>query len=82
VLALKEAQAAAQKLRLQIQALEMQAPQDIESAFRSAATERAGAVMALAGGFTGFYRTRIVNLASKSRLPTMYNTSRYVEDGG
>ena len=47
VLALKEAQAAAQKLGLQIQALEMKAPQDIESAFRSAARERAGAVMTL-----------------------------------
>jgi putative tryptophan/tyrosine transport system substrate-binding protein len=82
VLALKEAQAAAQKLGLQIQALEMQAPQDIENAFRSAARERAGAVMTLPGGFTGFYRTRIVNLAAKSRLPAMYNNLRFVEDGG
>jgi putative ABC transport system substrate-binding protein len=82
LLALKEVQALAQKLGLQIQALEMQAPQDIESAFRSAASERAGAVMTLPGGFTGFYRTRIVNLAAKSRLPAMYNNSRFVEDGG
>ena len=82
VLALKEARAAAQKLGLQIQALEMQAPQDVESAFRSAARERAGAVMTLPGGFTGFYRARIVNLAAQNRLPGMYNNSRFVEDGG
>jgi putative ABC transport system substrate-binding protein len=82
MLALKEAQAAAQKLGLQIQALEMQAPQDIDSAFRSAARERAGAVMTLAGGFTGFHRKRIVNLAAKSHLPAVYNNSRFVEDGG
>jgi putative tryptophan/tyrosine transport system substrate-binding protein len=82
MLALKEAQAAAQKLGLQIQALEMQAPQDIESAFRSAVKERAGAVMTLPGGFTGFYRTQIVKLALKSHLPAMYNNSRFVEDGG
>ena len=82
LLALKEAQAAAQKLGLQIQALEMQAPQDIENAFRSAVRERAGAVLTLPGGFTGFYRTRIVNLAAKSRLPAMYNNARFVEDGG
>jgi putative ABC transport system substrate-binding protein len=82
MLALKEAQAAAHKLGLQIQALEMQAPQDIDSAFRSAARERAGAVMTLAGGFTGFHRTRIVSLAAKSRLPGMYNNARFVEDGG
>ena len=82
LLALKEAQAAGQRLGLQIQALEMQAPQDVDSAFRSAVRERAGAVMTLPGGFTGFYRTRIVNLAAKSRLPAMYNTLRFVEDGG
>jgi putative tryptophan/tyrosine transport system substrate-binding protein len=82
MLALKEAQAMAKKLGLQIQALEMQAPQDIDNAFRSAARERAGAVMTLAGGFTGFNRKRIVNLAAKSRLPAMYNNSRFVEDGG
>jgi putative ABC transport system substrate-binding protein len=82
VLALKEAQAAAQKLGLQVQALEMKAPEDIESAFRSAAKERAGAIMTLPGGFTGFYRKRIVNLATKSRLPGVYNNARFVEDGG
>ncbi|HET9297952.1 MAG TPA: ABC transporter substrate-binding protein [Candidatus Binatia bacterium] len=82
VLALKEAQSAAQKLGLQIQALEMQAPQDIESAFRSAARDRAAAIMTLPGGFTGFYRKWIVNLAAKSRLPGVYNNSRFVEDGG
>jgi putative ABC transport system substrate-binding protein len=79
---LKEAQAAARKLRLQIQVLEMQAPHDIENAFRSAARENAGAVMTLPGGFTGFHRTLIVNLAAKSRLPGMYNNSRFAEDGG
>ncbi len=82
VLSLKEAQSAAIKLRLQIQALEMQAPEDIDNAFRSAVRERAEAVMTLAGGFTGFNRKRIVNLAAKSRLPAMYNNARFVADGG
>src|SRR5688572_19302651 len=82
MLALKEAQAAAQKLGLQIQALEMQAPEDIESAFQSARRERAGAILTIAGGFTGFYRARIVALAAKSRLPAMYNNSSFVEIGG
>ena len=82
MLALKEAQAAAQRLGLHIQALEMKAPQDIEIAFRSAARDRAAAVMTLPGGFTGFHRTRIVNLAAKSHLPGVYNNSRFVEDGG
>jgi putative ABC transport system substrate-binding protein len=81
-LALKEVQGAAQRLGLKLQALEMQASQDIENAFQSAVRERAKAVMTLAGGFTGFYRTRIVELAAKSRLPGMYNNSQFVEAGG
>jgi len=82
MLALKEAQATAEKLGLQIQALEMQTPEDIESAFRSARRERAGAIITVAGGFTGFYRSRIVNLAAKNRLPAMYNNASFVEIGG
>ncbi|MEX0802857.1 MAG: ABC transporter substrate-binding protein [Candidatus Binatia bacterium] len=82
VLALKEAQAAAQRLGLQLQSLEMRAPKDIESAFRSATRERAGALMTLPGGFTGFYRRRIVDLAAKSGLPAIYPNSRFVADGG
>ena len=82
MLALKETQSVAQRLRLHIHALELQAPQDIEGAIQSAVKERAGALMTLAGGFTGFYRRRIVNLAAKSRLPGMYTIIRFVEDGG
>jgi hypothetical protein len=59
----------------------MKAPQGIDSAFRSAVRERAEAVMTLAGGFAGFYRTRLVSLAA-SRLAAMYNNARSVEDGG
>ena len=82
VLALKEAQAAAQKLSLQLQPLEMLAPEDIERAFRSATRDRAGALMTLPGGFIGFYRRRIVDLAAKSGLPTIYSNTRFVDDGG
>ena len=38
--------------------------------------------MTLPGGFTGFYRTRIVNLAAKNHLPGIYNNARFVEEGG
>ena len=82
MLALKEAQAAARKLHLQIQALEMQTPEDIDGAFQSVAREGAGAIMTLSGGFTGFYRSRIVTLATQSRRPVMYNNSSFVTVGG
>src|SRR5918999_3932141 len=82
MLALKEAQTAADKLGLQIQALEMQTSEDIDSAFHSARRERAGAILTVAGGFTGFYRSRIVALAAKNHLPAMYNNASFVEAGG
>jgi putative ABC transport system substrate-binding protein len=82
LLALKEAQAAAQRLHLQLQPLEMGTPQDIENAFRVASRERAGAVMTLPGGFTGFHQKRIVDLAVQHRLPGMYPNTRFVEAGG
>jgi putative tryptophan/tyrosine transport system substrate-binding protein len=80
MLALKEVQVTARKLGLQIQALEMQTPDDIENAFRAAVRERTGALMTSPGGFTGFYRSRIVALAAKNSLPAMYNNARFVED--
>ena len=82
MLALKEVQVTARKLGLQIQALEMQTPDDIENAFRAAVRERTGALMTSPGGFTGFYRSRIVALAAKNSLPAMYNNARFVEVGG
>jgi putative tryptophan/tyrosine transport system substrate-binding protein len=60
----------------------MRTPEDIDSALQSASRERAGALMTLPGGFTGFYRKRIVDLAAKSRLPGIYPNSFFVEDGG
>jgi putative tryptophan/tyrosine transport system substrate-binding protein len=60
----------------------MRTPEDIDSALQSASRERAGALMTLPGGFTGFYQKRIVDLAAKSRLPGIYPNSFFVEDGG
>lgn len=82
LLALKQAQTAAQKLGVRLQTLELQAQEDIENAFQSAARERAGAILTVAGGFMGFHRSRIVSLAAKNRLPGMYNNSSFVEVGG
>ena len=38
--------------------------------------------MTIPGGFTGYYRSQLVNRAAKSGLPGMYNNSRFVEAGG
>ena len=81
-LALKDAKAAATPLGLKLQTLQVQASNDLEIAFRSAASERANAMLVLSGGFLGFRRKRIVDLAAKGRLPTMFGRTEAVEDGG
>jgi putative ABC transport system substrate-binding protein len=81
-LALKDAKAAATPLGLKLQTLQVRAANDLEIAFRSAASERANALLVLPGGFLGFHRKRIADLAAKRRLPSMFGRPEAVDDGG
>jgi putative tryptophan/tyrosine transport system substrate-binding protein len=80
--ALKETEPVARYLRVGIQSLEVKGPDDFEGAFQAATKKRAGALMVLGGGFFAFHEKRIADLAAKSRLPAIYNATRYVEAGG
>jgi putative ABC transport system substrate-binding protein len=60
----------------------VRASNDLEIAFRSAASERANALLVLPGGFLGFHRKRIADLAAKGRLPSMFGRLEAVDDGG
>jgi putative ABC transport system substrate-binding protein len=79
--ALIEVKVAAEALGVHLQYLEVQAPKDIETAFRAASKGRADAVLALTNPVLG-YRAQVADLAIKSRVPTMYQASEYVEAGG
>jgi putative tryptophan/tyrosine transport system substrate-binding protein len=80
--ALREINLAADGFGVQLQYLEIQAPKDIETAFQAASKERAHAVLVLSGTVLLSQRKQIVDLAIKSRLPTIYNRPEYAEDGG
>jgi putative ABC transport system substrate-binding protein len=82
--ALKETETVARYLRIGIQSLEVKGkgPDDIEGAFRAATKGRANGLMLGSGGFFAAHRKRIVELAEKDRLPTMYPSVTYVEAGG
>ncbi|MBI2554481.1 MAG: ABC transporter substrate-binding protein [Candidatus Rokubacteria bacterium] len=83
ILALRETEVAARSLGLQLQSLEVRGPNpDFEGAFGAAARERAGALITLRNPLIVRHRTRIVNLAAKSRLPAMYDEREFVEAGG
>jgi ABC-type uncharacterized transport system substrate-binding protein len=79
---LKETELAAGALTVQLQYLDVRDPKDIESAFRAASKGRADSVLVLASPVVNPYRTEITTLAVKNRLPAIYSTPEFVEDGG
>ena len=80
--ALKEIEIAAAAFTMKVQYLDIQIPQDIETAFRAAAKERADALLVLQSPVFNAQRARIGDLALKSRLPATYPRREFVEDGG
>jgi ABC-type uncharacterized transport system substrate-binding protein len=79
---LKETELAATSLGVKCQFLEVLGPKDIETAFRAATNARAEAVLALNSFVINSHHKQIVDLAVKSRLPTIYPWPEPVEVGG
>jgi putative ABC transport system substrate-binding protein len=79
---MRETEAAARSLGVQLQPLEVRGPDDFERAFQAAIKERAGALITLDDAFVFTHRTRIVKLAATSRLPGIYGFREFVEVGG
>jgi ABC-type uncharacterized transport system substrate-binding protein len=79
---LSEAEVAARALSLRLQLVEARGPADIDKAFSEAIRARAGAVIVLSTPMFGSERRRLVDLAAKYRLPTMYSFRGYVDAGG
>jgi len=79
---LREAEVAAGALAVKLQYLDVLSPKDIETAFQAAGKGRADAVLLLASPFAAPNRKQIADLAIKSRLPTIYFRSDFVEAGG
>jgi len=79
---LEETQVAAGRLGIQLQPLEGRNPDEIEQAFEAATRERARAIVVFDDPVIYSYRTRVVALAAKRRLPAMYGYREFVDDGG
>jgi putative ABC transport system substrate-binding protein len=67
---------------LRLQSLEVKNPNDIAGVFEAASKERAGAIITLPDPLTNTLGPRIVELATKKRLPTMFTQAPPVEAGG
>ena len=80
--ALKEIELTAGAFTVQLQHLDVQGAQDIETAFRAASKGHADAVLVLAGPVLVINRKQVIDLAVKNRLPATYYRREFVEDGG
>ena len=78
----QETQVAAKPMGVEVQSLEWRSFDEIDGAFKAAATGRADALIVLQSAFMNTHRTRIVELAAKHRLPTMFAERTHVESGG
>ena len=78
----KATQAAARPLAVQLQSLELRAPNDFGLAFGTATRERSDALIAIRDNLTDSHRRQIVAFAAKNRLPAMYPMKEYAEDDG
>jgi len=82
-IAFKEYEAAARTLKVQLQSLEVRGPNPhLEGAFQAAAKGRASALITIANPVLSRYQKRIAELATKNRLPSIYEASEYVEASG
>jgi putative tryptophan/tyrosine transport system substrate-binding protein len=79
---LRETELAARAFGAQLQYLDILDPKDIESTFREASKGRADGVLVLSSPVFNSHRTQVVELAAKSRLPTIYYATEWVDDGG
>jgi len=72
----------ASALRVNLQSLQVQDPNEFERAFDAMTREHADGLLVLSDTFTTFYRARLAELAAKHRLPAIYGHDQYTEAGG
>ena len=81
-IAFKEYEGAARVFKLHFQSLEVRGPKpNIEGVFQAAKTGRADALIIVINPVIGVHQQAIVALATKNRLPSMWESDRYVERG-
>jgi putative tryptophan/tyrosine transport system substrate-binding protein len=79
---MKELEAAARTLGLDLQPMQVRAAEDLENAFSEMAKDRAGAFLVLSNPAIGFFRGKVAEFAAKARVPGIYATPAYVTAGG
>ena len=82
-LQLKELRVAAPALKVELEEIKTEVdPQSLESAFKTAKQKQVKAIITTSIRVFFAERKRIVELATKHRLPAIYNRKEYVDEGG
>jgi putative ABC transport system substrate-binding protein len=79
---LRDVQEAARAIGLQIHALRANIDREIEVAFATVASQRIAALAVAASPFFTTRRDKVVALAARHAVPTMYTAREYAVDGG
>ena len=79
---LGETEAATHALGLQLHAVEVRSPADLDRAFEAIAHTRPSALITLADGMLLDNRTRLVAFAAQRRLPAIFPDREFAEAGG
>jgi putative ABC transport system substrate-binding protein len=81
-LELQRTQAAARALDITLQPIEVREREDFEGAFAAMTRNHADGLIVFAHGLTILNRDKLIELANRHRLPTMYGSRENVNDGG
>jgi putative tryptophan/tyrosine transport system substrate-binding protein len=81
-LAGREIDPTARALRLQVQRFDLAKVEDFDSQFKAITKWRAGGLVVGGGPLMIRYRKRVIEFATKSKLPAIYGREEFVEDGG
>src|SRR5262245_41777907 len=79
---LREVQAAARPLKLQLHRLDARSPEEFDRVFAAIVRERADGLMVLVDSMFAIHRARLAELAATYHLPTMHGIREFVAAGG
>jgi putative ABC transport system substrate-binding protein len=79
---LQELHETGRSLGVELQPLQARGPDQFDAAYGAMAQARAGALLLVTEAMFAGYRARLVDLAARHKLPTMYGERQYVEAGG
>jgi ABC-type uncharacterized transport system substrate-binding protein len=78
----KEIQLPARELGVQLHSLEVRSSNDFDKAFKDVTRARAGALVIMPDPLFVTNLNRIADLAAKSRLPSIFHLTEFVDSGG